>query len=176
MSLAEQVFGVPELAELILLCASTADIVRLQQVNKTIYNTIRTSRALRRKLYLEPDSSCEQTANPLAPDFFQRLPGMRKGTITVRVDVEKLWASTLNGVAQSWQDMFVSQPPATISLIATGDASTSYCRRIYPDGMKYGDVATAIIAAHQLRKGSQSRPERLSHLTKHNNPVLIYWR
>jgi hypothetical protein len=176
MSPAERVLAVPELAELILLYATIIDVWRCSRVNKTLSGTIETSKAIRRKLFLEADNTCGQIVNPLTPAFFKRVPGMRTGTIVAEVDIAKLWNTTLEDVPHSWQDVYISQPPPTTSLIASGDDITYHCRRVYPDGMTFGDLSKAIIAAHDIRKGSQSRPERLRRLTYYNNPVLIYWR
>jgi hypothetical protein len=176
MSPAESVFAVAELAEIILLYATMPDVVRCRRVNKTLNGTIKTSKAIRRKLFLEADTTSGQIVNPLTPQFFKRIPGMRTGTIVAEVDMAMLWDSTLEDIPHSWQDSFISQPPPTTSLISTGDDITYHCRRVYPDGMTFGDLARAIIAAHNIRKGPQSRPERLRRLTYYNNPVLIYWR
>jgi hypothetical protein len=176
MSPAESVFAVPELAEMILLHANTVSVWRCVRVSKNLNNTIKTSKAIRRKLFLEADNTCGQVVNPLTPVFFKRVPGMRTGTIVAEVDIAALWSSTLEDVNHSWRDTYISQPPPTTSLIPSGEDITYHCRRVYPDGMTFGDLARAIIAAHDIRKGQQSRAERLRRLTYYNNPVLIYWR
>ncbi|CAK3809579.1 hypothetical protein AC578_1948 [Lecanosticta acicola] len=175
-SAAARVFGVGELVEEILEHLSPADVVTCRRVSKKFLGTVAYSKALRQKLYLEPDAGCERHVNPLAPSwFYQQRNGYRDSTIAARIDLVKLWEDSGAEPRPYWDKMLVSQPPSTTCVIPVGSQVTIYFRRYYPQGMTFGDLERAVIAAYEIRNGRQARKERLEELSEYNS-VLIYWR
>ncbi|SMY21920.1 unnamed protein product [Zymoseptoria tritici ST99CH_1A5] len=176
-SAAARVLAIPELLELILLqLDSLPDLIRCRRVNQTFLRTINSCRNLRQVLFLEADHSQESTINPLLPTFFSVLPGYRSSTIALRVDLVALWSQhNLDAPPPLWHRMFIAQPPTTTCVIPVGSVATVFFKRVYPEGMTFGDLERAVIAAFEVRKGRRSGRERLEELSRENS-VLIYWR
>lgn len=175
-SAAGRVFGVGELVEQILGNLTALDVVRCRRVSTKFFETITYSKMLRQKLYLEADPDSERAVNSLHPAWFhQNKSGYRDSTIAARIDLVNLWETAGAETRPSWENMLVSQPPSTTCVIPTGNHTTIFFRRYYPEGMTFGDLERAVIAAFVIRKGRRSSKERLEELSE-SNSVLIYWR
>ena len=176
VSPAARVFAITELCETILAFTEPADVLRCRRVAHVLLQTISHSKRLQQKLFFSADPHCERTVNPLAPAFFhQQLDGYRDSTIAARIDILDLYKNSGVENPPLWHNMLISQPPTTICMIPVGQALTIFFRRYYPDGMTFGDLERAVIAAFEIRKGRHSSRERLEALSA-SNSVLIYWR
>lgn len=174
-SAASRVLGVGELVEHILIHLPIADMVRCRRVSMKFNDTVSYSKAIRQKLFLEADESLERTVNPLAPTWFnQQKNGYRDSTVAARIDIWPLWQGSLEETRPFWDRMLISQPPTTTCVIPVGNHLTIYHRRYYPEGMTFGDLERAVIAAYEIRKGPRARKERLEELSEYNS-VLMYW-
>lgn len=137
MSAIDQVIGLPELLEQILLHLSMRELLLVQAVDTRFRSTIQHTASLRRKLWLDPRSTratgVRFMANPLimAPRAIYLGPGEQL-TLYIRAKLLKV-QNNGNRVARypegSWQHMFVLQPPneARVWFHNTGD-------HILPDG------------------------------------------
>jgi len=202
VSPAARVFSIGELCEAILLQADPADVIRSRRVNHKLLEVITHSTPLQRKLFLLPElptaggSKEDEKAviNPLAPAFFQRLEGYRSSTIYSRINLTDLWRehlkwagalddcqfpvnteSTGAPAAPLWRNMLIAQPPTQSCVIPVGDHMTICGSRKYPNGMRFGDLEKAVIAAFEIRQGRRASKERLDELSA-SNTVLIYRR
>ncbi|KXS96549.1 hypothetical protein AC578_1948 [Pseudocercospora eumusae] len=176
---AQRVFGIGELLETILLFSEQADVVRCRQINRKVLETITYSKPLRQKLFLEEKvektSTTERTINPLAPKFFkQKKHGYRDSTIAARIDLVDAWEGSQADVRPLWHKMMVARPAPKTCEIPTGSHTTIFFRRYYSEGMTFGDLEKAVLAAFEVRKGRKSSRERLEELS-YDNSVLIYW-
>ncbi|KAF7194441.1 hypothetical protein HII31_04246 [Pseudocercospora fuligena] len=172
---AQRVFGVGELLEIILLFSEQADVVRCRQLNRKVLETITYSKPLREKLFLEKVEQTERTINALAPSFFkQKKNGYRDSTIAARIDLVDAWEGSQAEVRPLWHRMMVAHPAPKTCVIPTGSHTTIFWRRYYPEGMTFGDLEKAVLAAFEVRKGRKSSRERLEELS-YDNSVLIYW-
>lgn len=173
---ADRVLGLGELVESILLHLSPADIVRCRRVSKKVLETVTYSKAIRQDIYLDSEPSSERMVNPLAPAWFhQQRNGYRDNTIAGRINILDLWEHSGAEPRPLWDRMLISQPPTTTCVIPVGNHLTIFFRRYYPEGMTFGDLERAVIAAFEIRKGRRSSRERLEDLSN-SNSVLIYWR
>lgn len=174
-----RVLGVGELVEHILIHLSTtslADVVRCRQVSQKFLETVTYSRTLRQRLFLEADLDHERTVNPLAPKWFgQQRNGYRDSTIAAKINITDLWDDSLEEIRPLWDRMLISQPPAKQCVIPVGNHLTIFFRRNYPDGMTFGDLERAVIAAFDIKKGRRASRERLDELSLYNS-VLVYWK
>lgn len=174
-SAAQRSLGIGELLETILLFCEQADVVRFRRTNRKFLETITYSLALRQKLFLEKVEQTERVINPLAPSFFkQKKSGYRDSTIAARIDLVDAWNGSQAEVKPLWHKMMVAQPPARTCVIPTGSHTTIFFRRSYPEGMTFGDLEKAVLAAFDVRKGRNSSYERLTELS-YDSSVLIYW-
>lgn len=173
---ADRVLGLGELIESILLHLPPSDVVRCRRVSNKFFETVTYSKALRQLIFLDADSQVERTVNPLAPAWFhQQKNGYRDSTIAARINILDLWEQSGVETRPLCDRMLISQPPTTDCVIPVGNHLTIFFRRRYPEGMTFGDLERAVIAAFEIRKGRRSSRERLEDLSS-NNSVLIYWR
>ncbi|KAK4505958.1 hypothetical protein PRZ48_003923 [Zasmidium cellare] len=173
---ADRVLGLGELVEAILLHLTPPDIVRSRRVSKKFLETVTYSKAVRQLIFLDSEPQSERTVNSLAPAWFhQQKNGYRDSTIAARINILDLWENSGAETRPLWDRMLISQPPTTTCVIPVGNHLTIFFRRYYPEGMTFGDLERAVIAAFEIRKGRKSSRERLEDLSS-NNSVLIYWR
>lgn len=144
-------------------------------MSRKFLETITYSKPLRQKLFLEPDMDSERVVNPLGPSFYHKKRGYRDSTIAARIDLVDAWNGSTAEVKPLWHKMYVSQPPTKTCVIPTGSHTTIFFRRYYEQGMTFGDLERAIIAAFDIKKGRKSSRERLEELS-HDNSILIYWK
>ncbi|KAF2216377.1 hypothetical protein CERZMDRAFT_93674 [Cercospora zeae-maydis SCOH1-5] len=173
---AQRMLGVGELLENVLLFVNEADALRCRRVNRKFFEVVTYSKTLRRMLYLDvDDNSDDRSINPLAPTWFHhKKTGYRSSTIAARIDLVDLWSQAQAEVKPLWHTMFVSKSKTKTCVIPVGSHTTVFYRRSYPDGMTFGDLLSALIAAFEIRKGRRSGRERLEELS-YDNSVLIYW-
>ncbi|KAF2160871.1 hypothetical protein M409DRAFT_59655 [Zasmidium cellare ATCC 36951] len=173
---ADRVLGLGELVEAILLHLTPPDIVICRRVSKKFLETVTYSKAVRQLIFVDSEPQSERTVNPLAPAWFhQQRNGYRDSTIAARINILDLWENSGAETRPLWDKMLISQPPTTTCVIPVGNHLTIFFRRYYPEGMTFGDLERAVIAAFEIRKGRKSSRERLEDLSN-NNSVLIYWR
>lgn len=173
---ASRVLDIGELVELVVLHLDEASIVRSRRVSKKFHETVTYSKSIRQKLFLVPESSTERIVNPLAPTWFgQQTNGYRDSTIAARINIWDMWISRTE-TRPLWDKMLIAQPPPTQCVIPVGHHLTIFFKRTYPEGMTFGDLESAVIAAFEIRKAKRyERRERLEELSLENS-VLIYWR